>query len=202
MSDGEIVGLHVATLEPVRVQWRAGKIVDVTSHTAPAEKVFLAPPLLDVQVNGYGGVDFQCNNLSLDDLLNATRQLLHRNGCTRFFLTETTDEWSRMLARLKHLVELRGQSPELQAAITSWRMEGAVLVPEPGFHGAHNPACMKNPTPELIQELPISSAAAAADRGPGASGRHQKPFASRRGARDQSQPRSYQCFGAHAPRGG
>ena len=40
-----------------------------------AENVWVAPPLVDLQVNGYGGVDFQQDNLTAEELLSAARQL-------------------------------------------------------------------------------------------------------------------------------
>ena len=46
----------------------------------------------DLQVNGYGGVDFQQDNLTVDDLLVAARKL-RADGCTAFLLTLITDDW-------------------------------------------------------------------------------------------------------------
>ena len=57
------------------------------------------------------------------------------------------------MARLRHLRDLRPQSEELQSAIAGWHIEGPFLSSEPGFHGAHDPALMLDPTPAHIQEL-------------------------------------------------
>jgi N-acetylglucosamine-6-phosphate deacetylase len=112
----------------------------------------VAPPLVDLQINGYGGVDFQQDNLALDDLLRATRKL-QAAGCASYLLTLITDEWPRLMARLRHLRNLRSQSVELQKAIIGWHIEGPFLSPEPGFCGAHNPAVMCDPLPKHIHEL-------------------------------------------------
>jgi len=48
---------------------------------------------------------------------------------------------------------LRAQSAELQSAIAGWHIEGPFLSGEPGFHGAHNPDLMFNPTAAHIREL-------------------------------------------------
>jgi N-acetylglucosamine-6-phosphate deacetylase len=45
-------------------------------------------------------------------------------------------------------VTLRAQSEELRRAIAGWHIEGPFLSPEPGFHGAHNPAVMRDPKPQ------------------------------------------------------
>ncbi len=153
MNDGDISAWHYLTREPVRVRWERGIITHVEpTSVAPTENLWLAPGLVDLQVNGYGGVDFQQDNLGVDDLLMAARQL-RKAGCTKFLLTLITDEWPKLTARLRRLRKLRSQSPELQAAIAGWHIEGPFLSSEPGFHGAHNPALMLNPTPAHIHEL-------------------------------------------------
>jgi len=48
---------------------------------------------------------------------------------------------------------LRAQSAELQLSITGWHIEGPFLSAEPGFHGAHNPKLMLDPTSAHIREL-------------------------------------------------
>jgi N-acetylglucosamine-6-phosphate deacetylase len=108
--------------------------------------------LVDLQVNGFGGIDFQQDNLTVEDLLTAARQL-RAAGCGLFLLTLITDEWAKLTARLRHLKKLREQSAELRAAIAGWHIEGPFLSSEPGFHGAHNPKLMLDPTPAHIREL-------------------------------------------------
>ena len=41
----------------------------------------------------------------------------------------------------------------LTAAIAGWHIEGPFLSTEPGFHGAHDPSLMLDPTPGHIREL-------------------------------------------------
>ncbi len=153
MSDPEICARHYATGEPVRVSWRQGIITRIEVAPALAElDVWLAPTLVDLQVNGFAGVDFQRDHLTVEQLLAATRAL-RAAGCTRFLLTLVTDEWPKLTARLRCLRRLRSASGELQHAIAGWHIEGPFLSGEPGFHGAHNPALMLDPAPEHIGEL-------------------------------------------------
>jgi N-acetylglucosamine-6-phosphate deacetylase len=151
--EGEVVARHFATGATVKVRWRDG----VITHLEPSseklqEVVWIAPSLFDLQVNGYGGVDFQQDNLRIEDLKKAAGSLW-RDGCARFFVTLITDEWAALTSRLKHLRSLRSQSSELQKAIVGWHVEGPFLCEQPGFHGAHNPGFMSDPTPEHILEL-------------------------------------------------
>jgi len=113
------------------------------------------PPLdgfFDPQVNGYAGVDFQRDGQTTDTLLAAVRAW-RRDGGSRFLLTLITDAWPRLLERLRHLRDLRMGHPELRDAIAGWHVEGPFLSDQPGFHGAHDPACMRDPRPSDMAEL-------------------------------------------------
>ncbi len=153
VTHGEAHAWHWATRQPVRLCWQDGTITHLTTaDPLPPPDVWIAPALFDVQVNGYGGIDFQQDNLSADNLLSAARQL-RAAGCARFLLTLITDDWLKLVGRLGYLRSLRSQVAELQSAIVGWHVEGPFLSAEPGFHGAHNPALMRNPTSEDIHEL-------------------------------------------------
>lgn len=157
MNSGEAIARCLASDgRLIRIVWTNGQITEAKPFqgSAPLESAttWIAPPLLDLQVNGYGGVDYQSDGISVDDLLSSVRQL-RRDGCAQIFLTLITDEWPKLMARLKRLKELRAQSPELQGAIAGWHIEGPFLSHLPGFHGAHNPALMIDPKPEHIREL-------------------------------------------------
>ena len=152
-NNSTLTAWHYATREPVQVNWANGRITGLKPATEkPNEDLWVAPPLVDLQINGYGGIDFQQDNLTTEQLLVAARQL-RRDGCTRFLLTLITDEWPALTNRLAHLKKLRDASAELQSAIVGWHIEGPFLSPEPGFRGAHNADVMCDPKPEHIRKL-------------------------------------------------
>jgi len=153
MSSGEIIAWHQQTRRPVRLTWTDGHITAlVPTDVTPPSNLWLAPPLVDLQVNGFAGVDFQQDDLPADELLKAVREL-RAAGCTRFLLTLVTDEWTRLMARLRHVRRLRAEMPELAAAIAGWHVEGPFLSAEPGFCGAHDASLMCDPSPEHIRQL-------------------------------------------------
>lgn len=152
-TEGEITAWHYRTREAVCVHWREGHITEVsTADSEPTKDVWIAPSLFDLQVNGFAGVDFQQDGLRQDDLLKAVRGL-RACGCSRFLLTLITDAWPKLMARLRHLRGLREACDELKCAIPAWHVEGPFLSAEPGFHGAHPPELMIDPTPDHIREL-------------------------------------------------
>jgi N-acetylglucosamine-6-phosphate deacetylase len=153
MNSGEICARLLPAGQPGRARWQDGLVSEVkpTSSTAAGD-LWAAPCLVDLQVNGFAGVDFQRDNLSESDLLRAVTGL-RMAGCARFLLTLVTDDWDAMLARLGHLRALRAQSPLLIGAIAGWHVEGPFLSPEPGFCGAHDPDRMLDPSLEHIRQL-------------------------------------------------
>ncbi|WCJ60813.1 N-acetylglucosamine-6-phosphate deacetylase [Fontisphaera persica] len=150
---GSVVARHYRRGVCWRLSWENGLITEsecVKKGGHP--ELYLAPALFDPQVNGYAGIDFQQDGLSVEALLEAARRL-RRDGCARFLLTLITDAWPALVRRLRHCVALRRSQPELQAAIAGWHIEGPFLSDKPGFCGAHHPALMLDPSPEMLAEL-------------------------------------------------
>lgn len=152
MSNDQICARHWATGQPTKLCWEDGVITHLEPAVSASASLWIAPALFDVQVNGYAGVDFQQNGLSVDSLLRACRAL-RADGCPHLLLTLITDEWSELTNRLRQLVSIREENEELKSSILGWHIEGPFLSAEPGFHGAHNPAWMLDPAPELVREL-------------------------------------------------
>jgi N-acetylglucosamine-6-phosphate deacetylase len=151
--DGTAIATHYRTGRTVRVRWANGLLRELSETSeAPHEAVWVAPPLFDVQVNGYAGVDFQQDNLSAEELLHAV-SALRRDACGRFLLTLITAEWPVLLQRLRRCAELRTTHPLLASAIVGFHIEGPFLSSKPGFCGAHEPAWMIDPSPAHVREL-------------------------------------------------
>ncbi|MEW6159073.1 MAG: N-acetylglucosamine-6-phosphate deacetylase [Verrucomicrobiota bacterium] len=150
---GEVVARDYRSGRVLQVRWVDGRIESVRPvHHRPRIEQWIAPGLADLQINGYAGVDFQQDHLTLEQLELAVESLA-RDGCTRFFATLITDDWTRMMARLTRLRELRARSAALRHAIAGWHIEGPFLSSEPGFCGAHDPQFMIDPRPEHLREL-------------------------------------------------
>ena len=153
MTSGEICAWYYQTRRPVLLRWKKAVIISIEeSLVEPPKGLWLAPTLLDLQVNGYGGIDFERDDLSIEDLFNAT-QKLERDGCSGIMATLITASWPELICRVRKLRELRMQSPEIQSCIKGWHIEGPFLSPEAGYCGTHNPAWMCDPTASHVREL-------------------------------------------------
>jgi N-acetylglucosamine-6-phosphate deacetylase len=148
-----LVDLSVGETSGTTLRWNEGLITAIEEQTFfKNEQVGLAPPLFDPQVNGFGGIDFQQDNLSVEQLLHAVYEL-RKHACSQILLTLITDEWPKLTKRLAQIKKMRDSNDELRAAIAGWHIEGPFLSEKPGFCGAHPPELMINPTIAHIDEL-------------------------------------------------
>src|SRR5262245_40168012 len=100
MREGVICARHYRTRQPVRVRWRDGILAEIEPATVlPKSNIWVAPALVDVQINGFAGVDFQKDGLREEDLFRAVAGLRDA-GCARFLLTLITDPWESLISKL------------------------------------------------------------------------------------------------------
>lgn len=90
----------------------------------------------DLQVNGYGGVDFNQNQLTAEQLHTACERLA-ADGVQGILATIITDHLPVMVERLARLAELRERDPLARQLIAGIHIEGPFLNEQPGYRGAH-----------------------------------------------------------------
>ena len=121
MSDGEVTGLHYKTREPLKICWSNGTLKSVTAAKSAPENVWLVPTLTDLQVNGYGAVDFQVPGISAKILTDRLRLLESAQLVTR--------EYARTIPpQVTYSLTVRGEEltpvfNELNAIALRWRAE-------------------------------------------------------------------------------
>jgi N-acetylglucosamine-6-phosphate deacetylase len=107
---------------------------------------------LDLQVNGYAGVDFNSDSLTLDELRSACQRLAD-DGVAGILATVITADLDRMVSRLKRVVSLREEDPLVGKIIWGLHIEGPFLRPEPGYVGAHPPQHVRAADVGMMQTL-------------------------------------------------
>jgi N-acetylglucosamine-6-phosphate deacetylase len=90
----------------------------------------------DLQVNGYGGVDFNTDGLTADDLHRACAKL-ESDGVAGVLATVITEKLDLMCARLRRLVELRERDALATKTIAGIHIEGPFISGKNGYRGAH-----------------------------------------------------------------
>lgn len=91
---------------------------------------------LDLQVNGFAGVDFNRDDLSAESLRGAC-VAAREAGADQILATIITDAPEAMCRRLGHLAELREADAAVREIIAGLHIEGPFLNPAPGYIGAH-----------------------------------------------------------------
>ena len=87
---------------------------------------------VDLQVNGYAGVDFNSDGLTLEELHLAC-QRLRDDGVAGVLATVITADLERMEARLARLVALREQDALARGVIWGIHVEGPFIRSEQGY---------------------------------------------------------------------
>jgi len=125
--------------EAVEVRTRAGRIESVrplAPEEADGPLPWIGPGLCDIQINGYGGHDFNAEDPP-PDALGHVRALLAAAGVPRFCPTVVTGSPEAMEARLRALAEALREDPSLEGAVPCFHLEGPFIAPEDGPRGAH-----------------------------------------------------------------
>ena len=110
------------------------------------------PAYFDLQVNGYGGVDFNQDDLTADDLHRACERL-KGDGVESILATNFTETLDRMCARVARLAELREKDPLARQLIAGIHIEGPFISPTTGYRGAHPLDAVKPATVDDAKRL-------------------------------------------------
>lgn len=106
---------------------------------------------VDLQINGFAGVDFGTDEPSPECLM-AVLGPLFSTGVTTFFPTLITNEIETLASQLRALEEARKQSSVFARAVPGYHIEGPWLSPGPSC-GAHDPARMRLPNWDDLEQL-------------------------------------------------
>jgi N-acetylglucosamine-6-phosphate deacetylase len=96
---------------------------------------FLAPGFIDLQVNGFAGVDYNSAASSHEEIALSIRAMF-ACGVTRFFPTVITGSPDNMAAALRHLANAKESIAEGDA-MEAFHLEGPYISPNDGPRGAH-----------------------------------------------------------------
>jgi len=106
--------------------------------------VWWAPGFIDLQVNGFGGVDYSGESVAAGDV-DAVIGALATAGTTRHVPTIITNSQERICANLEALHAAAAADPRRRAAIVGLHVEGPYISSEDGPRGAHDPEFVRDP---------------------------------------------------------
>jgi N-acetylglucosamine-6-phosphate deacetylase len=117
-------------------------------HQADADcgDLYLAPGFIDLQVNGFAGVDFNNPHAPVEEIGRALNAIL-ATGVTRCLPTVITGPPGEMLASLRNLYRAKTILPRGRA-IAGFHVEGPHIAAEDGPRGAHPAQWVRPPDPD------------------------------------------------------
>jgi N-acetylglucosamine-6-phosphate deacetylase len=167
-----IEGIHYRTGEVVAIDVCDGRICDIrpvgepgrgTSYKAPGEipsrgtgspgttggdaildTLYVAPGLVDLQVNGYGGYDFNTLPVTSHTVHEVTRRLW-QEGVTSYLPTIVTNSDTAISEVLRVMDETLSNHPLLADCIPGIHLEGPFISPQDGPRGAHDIRYVRKP---------------------------------------------------------
>jgi N-acetylglucosamine-6-phosphate deacetylase len=104
---------------------------------------FIFPGFIDIQVNGFDGVDFNNPSTPLEDIDRSLRAML-ATGVTLCLPTVITGSPDDMLACLRNLRRVQVEGP-LRRMIAGFHVEGPYIGAEDGPRGAHPARWVRQP---------------------------------------------------------
>ncbi|MGB5555992.1 MAG: amidohydrolase family protein [Flavobacteriaceae bacterium] len=141
----------------VSITLENGKISELQKSNTPenSPEILVAPGLIDIQINGFMGVDFSGPDLTVEGVKKATKALW-KAGITTYFPTVITSDIDLIKKNFAILAEAR-KDPEIGASIPGFHLEGPYISPLAGFRGAHLEKYIKIPNWDEFQEIQIAA---------------------------------------------
>ena len=152
VSSNHIIGRVPGSSSVIRCEWEGLAVSAVDDVITPREtQQYLAPGFIDLQVNGFAGVDFNDPTISAEDISAAIRKMF-RTGVTRCFPTIITGSEKRITACLRNLSSAKAEFLRHGLAeghaMEAFHVEGPHISPESGPRGAHSLEYVRAPDPD------------------------------------------------------
>jgi N-acetylglucosamine-6-phosphate deacetylase len=130
-----IVAAHVRTGATFEFVLDGARVLERRRVRAKTDVVF-GPGLLDLQCNGYAGIDFNHPDTTPEEMAGAIRAMW-RDGCAHVLPTLITASADRLTVLLRNLVSALESDADVAASVPGFHLEGPFISPEDGARGAH-----------------------------------------------------------------
>jgi N-acetylglucosamine-6-phosphate deacetylase len=131
-----IEGIHYKTGKAVRIEIACGLISRLTEIPDQGINLIVAPGLLDNQINGYAGVDFSGDKLTIDGIVRSTKAIW-KDGVTTFLPAILTNAHENLIKNFRIFNETINSDTNLQESIPGFHLEGPYISHEEGYRGCH-----------------------------------------------------------------
>ena len=161
---GEIQGINFLDYSPVSIRIKDGIITNIerlNTFSGNQKPYFIAPGLIDIQINGYLSVSFSLEGaektaasggeLTVADVKKVTEGLW-KEGVTSYFPTLTTNS-QKLLLKNFAVIASAMKDPSLRGSIAGFHLEGPYISDVDGYRGAHPKEHVRKPDWKEFLEL-------------------------------------------------
>jgi len=148
-----VKGIFYLDGDPIAININDGEIIKI-DHLLPGKdspKMYVAPGLIDIQINGFMGVDFSDQELTIYGIRKAT-QALWKVGITSFLPTVISND-TKSLKRSFTILANALNDKEVKLSIPGFHLEGPFISPIQGYRGAHLEKYIRKPDWDEFSEL-------------------------------------------------
>jgi len=137
-------------MRAIRVHVDRGLIASVeegstVSHGTTAEDLpYICPGFIDLQINGYAGIDYSGSRLETASI-EALVRAIAASGTVRHLATIITAPCARISANCRAIFTAAKASPLVRTAVAGIHVEGPFISPDDGPRGAHDRAYVRHP---------------------------------------------------------
>ena len=142
-------GRDVATGSAIEVKF--DEVIDTVTPVTEASETYLAPGWVDVQVNGFAGVDYNSPRTTHTEIARSI-EVIFSTGVTRFYPTVITGAPEDMREALANLARAKDSLPNGDA-MDGFHVEGPHISAEDGPRGAHPRHWVRPPDIEEFRRL-------------------------------------------------
>ena len=152
-----LVARRYDTLRPVRIEISQGRIHSIrSSETLDDGLPIVAPGLIDLQINGFGGIEFNDPRLTPEKVRQVALSQ-DQFGVTAFLATCTTDSHEVLRHALATIASAMEHDHDVAQRICGIHLEGPFISPDDGPRGAHPRQHVREPDWDEFQQLQESA---------------------------------------------
>lgn len=140
-----VEGIDIVSGKALRITVDSGHIAQIHETPAHAGLPLLCPGFLDIQVNGYRGIDYSSKDLTSEKIALLVEALAH-TGTTRHLPTIITNSKDRIVSNLRVIANARESDAALHQAIPGVHIEGPFIASADGPRGAHDKSFVREPS--------------------------------------------------------
>jgi N-acetylglucosamine-6-phosphate deacetylase len=147
-----LVARRYDTLRPVALEIAGERIGTILPAPEQSGLPLIAPGLVDLQINGFGGIEFNDRELTVEKVRQVALSQ-DRFGVTAFLATCTTDGHHVLAHALATIAAAIREVSEVAARIPGIHLEGPYISPDDGPRGAHPRQHVRTPDWDEFRRL-------------------------------------------------